>query len=240
MPALNYLAPALNLIGAEWKSALLSEELLPQLHKIDQVLQQQAQEGVVIYPPAASIFNALCFCPPDAIRVVILGQDPYHGAEQAMGLSFSVPPGCRTPPSLRNIFKEQTQDLGLAKPECGDLRHWAQQGVLLLNSVLTVKADTAGSHGKIGWQTISDALIDHINLHNPGCVFMLWGNWARSNAKRIDTTRHFILEAAHPSPLSASRGFLGCRHFSQANKWLTEHHYPAIDWSLPSAQPVLI
>jgi uracil-DNA glycosylase len=202
-------------------------------------LYQRSRQGSVIYPAAADIFHALRYTPPGALKAVILGQDPYHGADQAMGLAFSVPPQQKIPPSLRNIFKEQNQDLALPIPENGDLTHLAKQGVLLLNSVMTVEADQAGSHGKLGWQVISDGLIDAINQLNPGCVFMLWGNWARGKAERIDAQRHLILCAAHPSPLSASRGFLGCRHFSVTNQWLSTHGLEAIAWSRQSQQTSL-
>jgi len=231
MPSLNYLSTSINGIHSEWEKVLLSPEIYPELLKIDKALSDCLQQGKVIYPPCDQIFTALKFCAPSDIKVVILGQDPYHGAGEAMGLSFSVPANARIPPSLRNIFKEQAQDLGLNPPQSGDLSHWAKQGVLLLNSALTVEADCAGSHAKIGWQTISNALIDKVNQANQGCVFLLWGNWARSKADRITSSRHLVLTAAHPSPLSASRGFLGCKHFSKANQWLNNHGYKAIDWA---------
>jgi len=239
MLSLNYLEPALNGIGAEWKNLLVSSQIQASMLTIDSALTERKQQGRAIYPPASQIFSALRYSLPAEIKVVILGQDPYHGPGEAMGLSFSVPPEQRIPPSLRNIFKEQSQDLNLPKASHGDLTRWAQQGVLLLNSVLTVEDNAAGSHGKLGWQIVSDALIDLVNQVNPGCVFMLWGNWARSKADRIDQQRHLVLCAAHPSPLSASRGFLGCRHFSQANQWLSEHGRQPIEWSNQSAEPSL-
>lgn len=239
MASLSYLSTALDSIHPEWKNVLCSPAIQPLLEKIDSGLQQRQQQGAVIYPPQEHVFNALRDCAPSEVKVVILGQDPYHGAGEAMGLSFSVPAQIRIPPSLRNIFKEQKQDLGGDIPECGDLSHWAHQGVLLLNSVLTVEADSAGSHGKIGWQAVTDAIIDSVSQQNPGCVFLLWGNWARSKAERIDQSRHHILEAAHPSPLSASRGFMGCRHFSQTNQWLVSHGRTAIDWSIKTSQSSL-
>lgn len=236
MASLQYLSTALDGIHPEWKKVLGSATIQPLLQKIDDSLQLRQQQGAVIFPPQDQIFYALRDCAPAEVKVVILGQDPYHGAGEAMGLSFSVPAGIRTPPSLRNIFKEQKQDLGLDIPECGNLTHWAQQGVLLLNSVMTVEADRAGSHGKIGWQAVTDAIIDTVSLQNPGCVFLLWGNWARSKADRIDQGRHHILETVHPSPLSASRGFMGCRHFSKTNQWLVSHGRTAIDWAIKTPQ----
>jgi uracil-DNA glycosylase len=229
---MNYLHQALTRLQPDWRDILTAPQTAPTLEHIDQRLAELEQNGEVLYPPKEMIFSALSHFAPAQTRVVILGQDPYHGAGEAMGLSFSVPPGIRIPPSLRNIFKEQESDLGIARPLHGDLTTWARQGVLLLNSVMTVTADKAGSHGKLGWQTISDRLIDAVVKESPACVFMLWGNWARGKTERIDRQRHLVLEAAHPSPLSASRGFLGCRHFSQANRWMQQRGYPAIDWSL--------
>jgi uracil-DNA glycosylase len=180
---------------------------LSRLRQIDQQLQQQASQGKTLFPPQPLIFNSLRTMAPADIKVVILGQDPYHGAGEAMGLSFSVPPGVRIPPSLRNIYKELVADLGGGMPASGDLTHWAEQGVLLLNSVLTVEMDKAGSHGKLGWQAVTDALIDAVNQQNPGCVFLLWGNWAQTKAERIDTSRHLVLTAAHPSRCRPAAAF---------------------------------
>jgi uracil-DNA glycosylase len=236
---LNYLATSLDAIHSDWKSILLAPEILPALIRIDAALQEKALQGLTIYPPRELVFNALRCVSPSDVKVVILGQDPYHGEGEAMGLSFSVPQGVRVPPSLRNIFKEQLQDLGQSIPKCGDLSHWARQGVLLLNSVMTVEADAAGSHGKLGWQTITNEMIKSISVRNPGCVFLLWGNWARSKSELIDDKKHHILCAAHPSPLSASRGFMGCRHFSQANEWLKQQGRETIDWSTPETQSTL-
>ena len=233
---MNYLTPALAPLPAAWQAVLQQPALAAQLAQLDASLSTRAANGAVIYPPAGQIFHALQHAAPAEVRVVILGQDPYHGAGEAMGLSFSVPQGVKIPPSLRNIYKELASDLGLAPAAHGDLSHWARQGVLLLNTSLTVEADCAGSHGKFGWQAVTDALIAAVNAANPGCVFLLWGNWAQSKAEHIDGTRHAILKAAHPSPLSASRGFLGCRHFSQANAWLAAHGRAPIDWALPAAQ----
>lgn len=230
MSELNYLDTALLRVHPAWLATFRQADIAQQLQQIDQALTQRAQTGEIIYPPRDAIFAALSKA-PDKIRVVILGQDPYHGDGEAMGLSFSVPDGVRIPPSLRNIYKEIATDLELSLPASGNLSAWADQGVLLLNSVLTVAANQAGSHGKLGWQYICDALLDTLNRENPGCVFLLWGNWAQSKAKRIDSRRHAVFCAAHPSPLAAYRGFFGCRHFSQANAWLQAHGYAAIDWS---------
>lgn len=229
---MNYLQQALSCTHPAWRSILEQTSNLTRLQHIDQQLSALHNSGQTIYPARENIFNALHYFAPADTRVVILGQDPYHGAGEAMGLSFSVPPAIRIPPSLRNIFKEQEADLGLPRPQQGDLTPWARQGVLLLNSVMTVNADQAGSHAKLGWQDISDSLIDAVNVYSNGCVFMLWGNWARNKAARIDGNRHLVLEAAHPSPLSASRGFLGCKHFSTANHWLESRRLSAIDWAL--------
>lgn len=227
MSALRYLAPALTDIHAGWAGAL--EPQRERLLELDHELQRRHERGETLYPAPEAILRALSFAAPADIRVVILGQDPYHGPGQAMGLSFSVAAGCRLPPSLRNIYKELASDLGTA-PGDGDLSAWARQGVLLLNSVLTVTAEQAGSHGKMGWQPVTDALIATVNRENPGCVFMLWGAWAQGKAGLVDDERHLVLQSAHPSPLSAHRGFLGCRHFSQANAWLTAKGRSPIEW----------
>ncbi|QBJ77977.1 uracil-DNA glycosylase [Aquitalea sp. USM4] len=234
--SLPYLAPALAPVHPAWEAVLNTPDIFARLRQIDQQLQLQASQGKTLFPPQPLIFNSLRTMAPADIKVVILGQDPYHGAGEAMGLSFSVPPGVRIPPSLRNIYKELVADLGGGMPASGDLTHWAEQGVLLLNSVLTVEMDKAGSHGKLGWQAITDALIDAVNQQNPGCVFLLWGNWAQTKAERIDTGRHLVLTAAHPSPLSASRGFHGCQHFSQVNAWLAAHGRDTIRWMPASSQ----
>ncbi|MFC3531439.1 uracil-DNA glycosylase [Vogesella facilis] len=237
---MSYLSPAIASLPAAWRDVLAAPALAAQLQAIDARLAARAAEGVAIYPPRELIFNALRQVAPQEVRVVILGQDPYHGAGEAMGLSFSVPAGVKIPPSLRNMYKELASDLGLAPAVSGDLSHWARQGVLLLNTSLTVEADAAGSHGKLGWQLITDALIDAVNAKNPGCVFLLWGNWAQGKAERIDAGRHAVLKAAHPSPLSASRGFFGCRHFSQANQWLAARGRGEIAWGIAAAQGSLL
>jgi uracil-DNA glycosylase len=187
--------------------------------------------GVPVYPPAELRYRALELVPSTAVKLVILGQDPYHGAGQAMGLAFSVPRGVRVPPSLANIYKELAADLGLPRPAHGDLTAWAEQGVLLLNTSLSVEAGRAASHATIGWQQVTDGLIACASRNAPAAVFMLWGNHARAKAPLVDRSRHLVLEAAHPSPLSA-RKFLGCRHFSQANEFLGTHGVEQVQWRL--------
>lgn len=230
MLTFDYLQPAFDAVRPAWQQRLLQPDTLPTLHHIDAMLSADSARGDTIYPPRSLIFHALHYCDPQAIRVVILGQDPYHGEGEAMGLSFSVPAQVRIPPSLRNVFKELQSDLGCCPPPHGDLSNLARQGVLLLNSALTVSANRAGSHAKLGWQRVTDALIDEVNRASPACVFMLWGAWAQGKADRIDTGRHRVLLAPHPSPLAAYRGFFGCHHFSLCNQWLQQHAYPQIDW----------
>jgi len=192
---------------------------------------RREQEGVRVYPPAALRYRALALVAPADVRVVILGQDPYHGAGQAMGLAFSVPPGVRVPPSLRNVYKELASDLGIAPPASGDLSAWAAQGVLLLNTSLSVEEGAPASHAGLGWEQVTDALIAFASTRAKHAVFMLWGNHARAKAPLIDASRHLVLQAAHPSPLSA-RKFLGCRHFSQANAFLRLHGAQSVGWEL--------
>lgn len=191
--------------------------------------------GKTVYPPRGSRLRAFALTPLDAVKVVILGQDPYHGAGQAHGLSFSVPDGIKVPPSLVNIYKELASDLGLPRPAHGNLESWARQGVLLLNAALTVEDGRAGSHQGKGWEAISDAAVAAVAAKQEPCVFMLWGSHARDKALRVPglaQSRHLVLTAPHPSPLSAHRGFLGCRHFSQANAFLEAQGRGAIDWRL--------
>lgn len=183
-----------------------------------------------VFPPGKEIFNAFWHCPLNAVKVVILGQDPYHGPGQAHGLSFSVKPGIPFPPSLLNIFKEIKSDIGTDMPPNGDLTRWADQGVFLLNAILTVRANQAGSHQNQGWESFTDEVIRIINLRRSNVVFMLWGAYAQKKAELIDPKKHLVLRAPHPSPLSAHRGFLGCRHFSQANRYLVEHGIGPISW----------
>jgi uracil-DNA glycosylase len=187
--------------------------------------------GVPVYPPPPLRYRALELVPPANVKVVILGQDPYHREGQAMGLAFSVPRGVRVPPSLANVYKELAKDLGCPPPAHGDLTAWAQQGVLLLNTSLSVEPGRAASHANIGWEKITGALVACASKEAPAAVFMLWGNHARAKAPLIDRSRHLVLESAHPSPFSA-RNFLGCRHFSQANAWLSQHGRRTVDWDL--------
>jgi len=196
-------------------------------------LKQQKQMGKEIYPPGDLIFNALNTTPFDKVRVVILGQDPYHGPGQAHGLCFSVLPGVATPPSLGNIYKEIQADLGINPPGHGCLLPWAEQGVLLLNAVLTVEKFKAASHQGKGWEQFTDRVVAVLNEKRENLVFLLWGSYAQKKGQIIDRKRHQVLQSTHPSPLSAHRGFLGCRHFSQTNEYLTRTGQQPIDWALP-------
>ena len=197
-------------------------------------LRQRKAQGARIYPPGAQIFSAFDATAFDAVKVVILGQDPYHGAGQAHGLCFSVRPGVPVPPSLDNIFKEIQHDLGIARPDHGCLMPWAERGVLLLNAVLTVEDGRAGAHQGKGWEGFTDHVVDVLNREREGLVFLLWGAYAQAKGKVIDSRRHRVLKAPHPSPLSAHRGFMGCGHFSATNAYLTHNGQTPIDWSLPS------
>lgn len=218
-------------IEDSWKKALGAEFSKPYFGEIASFLHSEKNAGKVIYPRGGDIFKAFELCPVDRVKVVILGQDPYHGAGQAMGLSFSVPEGIPAPPSLKNIFREIGTDCGVAMSGRTDLSPWASQGVLLLNAILTVQAGVAASHSRIGWQEFTDAVISYVNAHCEGVVFMLWGNFARGKKSLIDPSRHLILEAAHPSPL-AGGAFFGCRHFSKANAYLAANGKTPIDWKL--------
>ena len=218
-------------IEKSWGEALSAEWDKEYFRELARKLHEEKDRGIVIYPPGSKIFRAFDLCPLDAVKVVILGQDPYHGAGQAMGLSFSVPEGIAAPPSLKNIFKELESDLGIRMSGSPDLEPWARQGVLLLNSVLTVRAGVAASHAGLGWQNFTDAVIKLISERCEGVVFMLWGNYARSKAGLIDSGRHLVLQAAHPSPL-ARGAFFGCRHFSQANAYLVRTGRSPINWQL--------
>ena len=218
-------------IEKSWGEALSAEWDKEYFRELARKLHEEKDRGIVIYPPGSKIFRAFDLCPLDAVKVVILGQDPYHGAGQAMGLSFSVPEGIAAPPSLKNIFKEIESDLGIRMSGSPDLEPWARQGVLLLNSVLTVRAGVAASHAGLGWQNFTDAVIKLISERCEGVVFMLWGNYARSKAGLIDSGRHLVLQAAHPSPL-ARGAFFGCRHFSQANAYLVKTGRSPINWQL--------
>ena len=218
-------------IEPSWREALQSEFDQPYFAALAQQLLAEKAAGRTIFPPGGQIFRAFDLCPLDATKVVILGQDPYHGYGQAMGLCFSVPQGVPAPPSLKNIFREIETDLGVQMSGSPDLTPWARQGVLLLNAVLTVRAGEPTSHGGIGWQTFTDAVIRTVSERRDGVVFLLWGNYARGKAPLIDASRHLVLEAAHPSPL-ARGAFFGCRHFSRCNDYLTAHGQPPIDWKL--------
>ena len=204
------------------------------MQRLADFLRAEKRAGKIIHPLGARIFAALDTTPFDTVKVVILGQDPYHGAGQAHGLCFSVPPGVPPPPSLLNIFAEIQRDLGLPRPNHGCLLPWARQGVLLLNSVLTVEHGRAGSHQGKGWEGFTDACIEALNREREGLVFLLWGSYAQAKGKLIDTRRHRVLKAPHPSPLSAHRGFIGCGHFSGANTYLRERGVTPIDWRLPA------
>ena len=221
-------------LGDSWKAPLAAEFAAPYMADLRAFLLAERAAGKRIFPPAKLWFHALDATPLDSVKVVILGQDPYHGAGQAHGLCFSVPPGVRPPPSLGNIYKELEADLGLPRPRHGNLEAWAQQGVLLLNSVLTVEMAQAASHQRRGWERFTDAVIALVNAQPQPVVFMLWGAYAQRKAAFVDTTRHLVLKAAHPSPLSAHNGFLGCRHFSQANAFLEAHGRAPVDWALPA------
>lgn len=218
-------------IEESWREALQSEFDKPYFADLVARLHAEKAEGRVIFPPGGQIFRAFDLCPLDKVKVVILGQDPYHGYGQAMGLSFSVPDGVPAPPSLKNIFREIETDLGIRMSGRPNLEAWAKQGVLLLNAVLTVRAGEPTSHGAIGWQTFTDAVIKTISDRCEGVVFLLWGNYARGKAPLVDVTRHHLLEAAHPSPL-ARGAFFGCRHFSRTNDILVGEGRTPIDWKL--------
>lgn len=219
-----------------WKKILQAEFSKAYFLELATYLRAEKNAGKVIYPPGPHIFNAFHLTPFEKVKVVILGQDPYHNPGQAHGLSFSVLPGIKPPPSLVNIFKEMKTDLGITMPpNMGDLSHWAAQGVLLLNAVLTVRANEPASHAKLGWMTFTDAVISKISAEKKGVVFLLWGKFAQDKQVLIDETRHFVLKAAHPSPFSADKGFFGCRHFSKTNALLTQQGWTPIDWTLPSS-----
>ncbi|MCC8363144.1 uracil-DNA glycosylase [Lysobacter sp. A6] len=198
-------------------------------------LRERMQKGAHVFPPPAQIFSALDATPFDRVKVVILGQDPYHGFGQAHGLCFSVQHGTAVPPSLQNIYKELQRDLGIAPPSHGCLTHWAEQGVLLLNAVLTVEEGKAGAHQGKGWEGFTDHVVETLNREREHLVFLLWGAYAQAKGKMIDTSKHRVLKAPHPSPLSAHRGFIGCGHFSKTNEYLVRHGMAPIDWRLPAA-----
>ncbi|WP_374530024.1 uracil-DNA glycosylase [Acinetobacter sp.] len=220
-------------LDASWKCGLSDFLLSPQMDELRDFLVSEKQAQKEIYPPSSLIFNAFNTTPLEQVKVVILGQDPYHGPNQAHGLSFSVQKGIALPPSLRNIFHELHADVGVEIPRHGDLTHWAEQGVLLLNSVLTVEAGQPTSHQKRGWENFTDHVIDVLNEQREHIVFILWGAYAQRKGQRIDPNRHLILKAAHPSPLAANRGgFFGCKVFSKTNNYLKHNGIEPIDWQL--------
>jgi uracil-DNA glycosylase len=219
-------------IDQSWKEVLKDEFQKPYFSHIKEFLTQEKNNGKIIFPKGPDIFNAFNQTPFDNVKVVILGQDPYHGVGEAHGLCFSVQKWVRNPPSLQNIFKEIESDLGIPRPAMGDLTKWANQGVFLLNASLTVRKDEANSHKDIWWQTFTDAVIKKLSDKKSGLVFLLWGAYAQSKEALIDTSKHTIFKAVHPSPLSAHRGFMGCKHFSKTNEVLTKQWDTPIDWSL--------
>lgn len=221
-----------------WKAYLQPLLEAPPMQALRTFLVDQARAGKTIYPPAGKIFAALDATPFDEVKVVILGQDPYHGPGQAHGLCFSVLPGVAVPPSLLNIYKEIETDLKLKRPDHGCLLPWARRGVLLLNAVLTVEQGRAGAHQGKGWEDFTDHIVRLLGSEREGLVFMLWGSYAQAKGKILDARRHLILRCAHPSPLSAHRGFLGCRHFSKANDYLQRRGVEPVDWSLPQRAEV--
>ncbi len=215
-----------------WKAQLASEFEQPYFHNIVAYLKTQKAAGKVVYPPGPLIFNAFDLTPFDQVKAVLLGQDPYHGAGQAHGLCFSVQKGIKPPPSLVNIYQELKSDIGFQPPAHGCLEDWAKQGLLMLNASLTVEAGQPMSHSKIGWEQFTDAVIRTLSEKRTGIVFLLWGRFAQQKEVLIDTQKHFVLKAAHPSPFSAHSGFLGCKHFSKTNQLLARQGIPPIDWTL--------
>lgn len=216
-----------------WQAVLQQEFSKPYMHELRAFLLREKQAGKAVYPPGPQIFNALNSTPLAAVKVVILGQDPYHNPGQAHGLCFSVLPGVEPPPSLANIYKELQRDLGITPPGHGCLQYWAEQGVLLLNAVLTVERSKAASHQGKGWEQFTDAVVSVLNAEGRDLVFLLWGSHAQKKGRHISRSRHLVLESPHPSPLSAHRGFIGNSHFSRTNSWLAEHGKSPIDWQLP-------
>lgn len=221
-------------IEKSWKEVLKSEFTKPYFLQVITHLKTERATGKTIYPPGQLIFNAFAKTPFDEVKVVLLGQDPYHGPEQAMGLSFSVPEGVKPPPSLVNIYKELKTDIGMPIPTSGNLTSWAEQGVLLLNAVLTVRANEPASHSKIGWMDFTDAVIKKISDEKKGVIFLLWGNFAQQKQVLIDETKHHVLKSTHPSPFSADKGFFGSKQFSRANDLLMKQGLSPIDWNVIS------
>jgi uracil-DNA glycosylase len=221
-----------TVIEESWKQLLQPEFELPYFQQLDALLSNEKEKGILIFPPANLIFEAFNKTAFTNVKVVILGQDPYHGIGQAHGLCFSVDEGIPIPPSLKNIFKELKTDLGIDIPNKGNLSKWASQGVLLLNTTLTVRENEANSHQNKGWETFTDKVIQHTSNQKEHVVFILWGKFAQSKNQLIDNKKHLVLEAAHPSPLSAYNGFFGCKHFSKTNYYLQQNHLEPIDWQL--------
>jgi len=217
-------------LETSWKERLADEFEQPYMQRLRAFLLERGRAGATIFPPGRLIFNALDSTPFDRVEVVIIGQDPYHGPGQAHGLCFSVQPGVRIPPSLANIYREIEADLGIDPPHHGCLQAWAEQGVLLLNAVLTVERGQAGSHQGKGWETFTDAIVAKLNDEREHLVFLLWGAYAQKKGAKLDRKKHCVLSAPHPSPLSAHRGFFGCNHFRQANAYLASHGLEPIDW----------
>ena len=218
-----------------WKARVGDYLQRPDMQALSEFLRAELKAGKTIYPPPKKIFAALDTTPFDNVKVVIIGQDPYHGPNQAHGLCFSVMPGVAFPPSLENILKEVQSEFAFPRPDHGCLISWARQGVLLLNSVLTVERGRPESHKGKGWEGFTDAVVDHLNRERENLVFLLWGSYAQAKGKLVDGRRHLVLKAPHPSPLSAHRGFFGCGHFSKTNNWLAEHGLAPVDWRLPPA-----
>ncbi len=217
-------------IESSWRKALSSEFDKDYFQKLANFVRQEYLSNKTIYPPPKFLFHAFNMTPFDQVKVVILGQDPYHGPKQAHGLCFSVQKGVKIPPSLVNIYKEIENDLGIPRPDTGNLDHWAKQGVLMLNATLTVEARKAGSHQKKGWEEFTDAVIKVLSDKKNNLVFFLWGAYAQKKGSIVDSNKHLILKAPHPSPLSAHRGFLGCGHFSKCNHYLIKHNISEINW----------
>lgn len=224
-------APKSALKSHTWRSVLQEEKKEDYFTELLSFVEKERSAGKIVFPPNSDVFNALAFTPFQEVKVIIIGQDPYHGPGQAHGLCFSVKEGVPKPPSLKNIFKELSSDLEIAAPENGTLSGWAKQGVLLLNAVLTVEAKNAGSHAGKGWERFTDRIIVELNDKRENLVFILWGSYAQKKGSIIDRKKHAVLTAPHPSPLSAHRGFLGCRHFSKANAALAQYKRAQIDWS---------
>ena len=219
-------------IEESWKKVLKEEFTKDYFLQITTFIKTEKAAGKIIYPPGSLLFNAFEKTPFDKVKVVLLGQDPYHNPGQAQGLSFSVPEGITKPPSLINIFKELKSDVGITPAVSGNLENWAAQGVLLLNASLTVRKNEPGSHSKIGWIDFTDAVIKKISAQKKGVVFLLWGKFAQDKQALIDETKHHVLKAAHPSPFSADKGFFGCKHFSKTNDYLVREGLQPIDWKL--------